>query len=156
MAIKYYPEDRTDHGSLGILLPSNGRADDISSGIFSVSRTTEDQAVSNYINLLMTYKGERWMQPQFGVGLPLKLFEQNTDILQIEIEQEIRNQANFWLPYIINESIVVRNAEGIPGLAAGSEEHAIQIVITFRVTESGANRQIVLFQTEGRTNVTVI
>lgn len=155
MAVKYYPEDRTDHGSLGILLPSNGNAADNSSGIFNVSRTTEDQAVSNYINLLMTYKGERWMQPQFGVGLPLKLFEQNTDILQIEIEQEIRNQANFWLPYIINESIVVRTAQGIPGLAASSEEHAIQIVITFRVTESGANRTIVIFNTEGRTNVTV-
>jgi hypothetical protein len=93
------------------------------------------------------------MQPQFGVGLPLKLFEQNTDQLQIEIEQEIRNQANFWLPYIINESIVVKNAKGIPGLSGTNEDAAIQIVITFRVTESGANRTIVAFQQEGRTNI---
>lgn len=151
--IKYYPEDQQDQGSLGILLPMNGSDAENSAGIFNVSRTTEEQAVSNYINLLMTYKGERWMQPQFGVGLPLKLFEQNTEQLQIEIEQEIRNQANFWLPYIINESIVVRNAKGIPGLSGTNEDAAIQIVITFRVTESGANRTIVAFQQEGRTNI---
>ena len=154
MAIKYYPEDQQDYGSLGILLPMNAGPND-TAGIFSTSRTTEAQAVSNYINLLMTYKGERYMQPQFGVGLPLKLFEQNTDILQLEIEQEIRNQAAFWLPYIINESIVVKTAKGIPGLSSAEEENAIQIIITFRVTESGANRQIVLFQQDGRTNITV-
>lgn len=151
--IKYYPEDQQDYGSLGVLLPMNSSGNN--GGIFNTSRTTEEQAVSNYVNLLMTYKGERYMQPQFGVGLPLKLFEQNTDILQLEIEQEIRNQANFWLPYIINESIVVRTAKGIPGLSAGNEENAIQIVITFRVTESGANRQIVVFNTEGRTNINI-
>lgn len=153
---KYYPEDHQDYGSLGILLPMNNSGTGNISGIFNTSRTTEEQAVSNYINLLMTYKGERYMQPQFGVGLPLKLFEQNTDVLQIEIEREIRNQANFWLPYIINESIEVRTAKGIPGLATANEENAIQIVITFRVTESGANKQIVVFQQEGRTNITVV
>lgn len=46
-------------------------------------------------------------------------------------------------------------AKGIPGLSAGNEENAIQIVITFRVTESGANRQIVVFNTEGRTNINI-
>lgn len=154
MPIKYYPEDIQEYGSLGILLPMNADGRNSSGGIFSVSRTTEEQAVSNYVNLLMTKKGERYMQPQFGVGLPFKLFEQNTDILQIEIEQEIRNQANFWLPYIINDSILVRTAKDIPGLAASSE-NAIQIVITFRVTESGANQTITIFQSAGKTNISV-
>lgn len=153
--IKIYPEDKYDYGTLGVKLPFNAGPDETTGGIFNTSRTTEDQAISNYINLLMTYKGERYMQPNFGVGLPLKLFEQNTDILHIEIEQEIRNQANFWLPYIVNESIVVRNGKDVPGLNSASDENSIQIVITFRVTESGANHQIVLFQQEGRTNIQV-
>lgn len=151
--IKYYPEDIQEYGSLGIRLPMNSDGRNSSGGIFNVSRTTEDQAVSNYINLLMTKKGERYMQPNFGVGLPFKIFEQNTDILQIEIEQEIRNQANFWLPYIINDSILVRTAKDIPGLS--ETENSIQIVITFRVSESGANQVITVFQRGGKTNITL-
>lgn len=147
--IKYYPEDIQDYGTIGIKLPMNGSPADNSAGMFNVSRTTEDQAVSNYINLLLTKKGERYMQPDFGVGLQYKLFEQNTELLQIEIEQEIRNQANLWLPYIFNESITVKTASDIPGLG-NQTEHAIQIIIRFRVTESGANRVITLFQREGR------
>ena len=147
--IKYYPEDLQDYGSLGIKLPMNASDVDSSNGIFNVSRTTEDQTVSNYINLLLTKRGERYMQPDFGVGIQYKLFEQNTDILQIEIEQEIRNQANYWLPYVFNESIEVRTAKDIPGLGNDSE-NAIQIVIRFRVTESGANKVITLFQQDGR------
>jgi phage baseplate assembly protein W len=146
--IKYYPEDIQDYGSIGIKFPMNGSPADKSSGVFNVSRTTEEQAVSNYINLLLTRKGERYMQPNFGVGLQLKLFEPNTEILQIEIEQEIRDQANFWLPYIINDSITVRTAQDIPGL--DETEHAVQIIIRFRVTESGANQIITLFQQDGR------
>lgn len=152
-SIKYYPEDVQDFGTIGILLPMNSRPDTTGDGVFATSRTTEDQAVSNYINLLLTKKGERYMQPQFGVGLPFKLFEPNTQIVQIEIEQEIRNQASFWLPYIINESIEVRNPKDILGLSGTDEDNAVQIIITFRVTESGANRTIVIFQSEGRTNI---
>ena len=152
--VKYYPEDAQENGYVGIKLPMNSNLKDPASGIFNGSRTTEDQAVSNYINLLLTKKGERYMQPNFGVGLQYKLFEQNTDILQIEIEQEIRIQAAIWLPYIINDSITVRTAKDIPGL--GQEyENAIQIIIVFRVTESGANRQITLFQRDGRIATTV-
>lgn len=153
MAIKVYPEDVRDYGTVGIKLPMNSETGDTGDGIFSTSRTTEDQAVSNYINLLLTKQGERYMQPRFGVGLPYKLFEPNTETLQIEIKREIEAQANFWLPYIINESIIVKNAEGIPGLTGTDEDNAIQIVITFRVTESGANHQLTIFQSEGRTNV---
>ena len=152
MTVKYYPEDIKDYGTLAIKLPMNGTGQ--SDGIFNLSRTTEEQAVSNYINLLLTRKGERYMQPTFGVGLPLKLFEQNTDILQIEIEAEIRNQAAYWLPYIINDSIIVRTARDIPGLA-GDPENAIQIIITFRVGEYGANQVITLFQQQGRITTTI-
>jgi len=153
--IKYYPEDvRDDYGSLGVKFPMNARRND-SSGIFNVSYTTEDQSISNYINLLMTRKGERYMQPDYGVGLPYRLFEQNTDDLRVEIDFEIRRQAAFWLPYIFNRRIDVVIANNIPSLGANTE-HGIQIVIEFSVTESGANRIITVFNTSGITNVEVL
>lgn len=149
--IKYYPEDlNTNSGTLGIKLPMNNRK---GNGMFNMSRTTEEQAVSNYVNLLLTKKGERYMQPEFGIGIQFYLFEQNTQGLRIQLEHEIRRQSAFWLPYITNHKIEVREKAKIPGLT--ESENAIQIVITFSVTEQGANRQIVLFAANGQTNVEI-
>lgn len=149
--IKYYPEDlNSNSGTLGIKLPMNNRK---GNGMFNMSRTTEEQAVSNYVNLLLTKKGERYMQPEFGIGIQFYLFEQNTQGLRIQLEHEIRRQSAFWLPYITNHNIEVREKAKIPGLT--ESENAIQIVITFSVTEQGANRQIVLFAANGQTNVEI-
>ena len=93
------------------------------------------------------------MQPEFGVGIQFYLFEQNTTALRIQLEHEIRRQSAFWLPYIINHNIDVREKAKIPGLT--ESENAIQIVITFSVTERGANHQIILFQANGETNVEI-
>ena len=84
MNIKRYPEDILDN-TIGIKLPMNGS----DKKLFNMSFTTEDQAVSNYINLLLTRPGERYMQPNFGIGIQLYLFEPNTDILRIELERII-------------------------------------------------------------------
>lgn len=149
MPIKYYPED--DTGFVGIKFPMNGRGRNTSDGFFNMSRTTEEQAVSNYINLLLTRPGERYMQPDFGIGIQKYLFEQNTGGNRKLIEAEIRRQAAFWLPYIFNKNIEVTTGKDLPGLAA-DPENAIHIVITFSVTEFGANQTIILFEQGGRTN----
>jgi len=148
MPVKYYPEDDLNN-TLGILLPMNGRPDRASDGFFAMSKTTEEQAVSNYINLLLTKKGERYMQPEFGIGIQFYLFEQNVDSLRLGLESEIYRQASIWLPHIINHNIEVRPKADVPGLA-GDPENALQIVITFSVTEAGANKTITLFQKGGR------
>lgn len=153
VTIKFFPEDyNKEFGSLGIKFPMNSRGRE--NGTFNVSYTTEDQAISNYINLLMTKKGQRYMQPNYGVGLPYRLFEQNTDDLQADIELDIRTQAAIWLPYIFNRTIAVKTAYEIPSLGA-DVEHGIQIVIEFSVSETGANRTITIFNTSGLANIEV-
>ena len=151
MPYKKYPEDNVqDIGTNGILLPTNNNTN--KSGLFSTSRTTEDQAVTNYINLLLTFKGERFMHPEYGIGIQNYLFENNTDALRTEIEHAIRTQSAYWLPYIVNHRIEVRaRAEAVD--LSSDPENAIQIVITFSVTESGANKQIVIFNTGGKTSI---
>lgn len=153
--IKYYPEDiKKSYGSLGIKLPMNASGQSSAGGIFNVSYTTEEQSISNYINLLLTRRGERYMQPNFGIGIQEFIFEQNTPELRAEINLNIRQQSGYWLPYIINKSIDVRVAEDIPALGA-NQENGIHIVIVFSVTESGANRTITLFGLDGITRAEV-
>lgn len=72
-----------------------------SNGIFSVNYTTLSQAKDNLVNLIMTRKGERVMQPEFGCDIWKLVFEPITqEILNIQIENTIVDAVNIWLPYI--------------------------------------------------------
>ena len=138
---KIYPEDYIkDIGTLGILLPMNSSANTELSSFFSMSQTTEQQAISNYINLLLTRKGERFMQPEFGVGLMYYVFEQNSDSMNSQLREEIINQSALWLPYIHNKSInISRKMNDV------DNENAINIQIQFSVFDNSANRTISIF-----------
>jgi phage baseplate assembly protein W len=76
-------------------------------GYFRQGFTSFDQARANLLNLLLTQRGERVMQPNFGTGLHSLLFEQATDDLEERLLLTIEESVNFWLPYINIEEIVV-------------------------------------------------
>ena len=81
---------------IGLKLPFNRDK----SGLFGRTQTTLEQAGSNIKNLLLTAKGERVMQPNFGSRLRDLLFEQYTEDLTERIKQEIQEAMSTWLPYI--------------------------------------------------------
>lgn len=147
---KIYPSDyRKPQGSLAIKLPMNGTRFTDSDSIFSMSYTTEEQAISNLINVLLTKDGERYMQPTFGVGLYYQIFEQNTPGSNTDLEVRIRRQVARWLPYIVLDDVNVRGDYN-------NDENGIVITIRFRVTEGGANRTVSIFTTaEAALNVEV-
>jgi len=68
---------------------------------------TAEQASSNIKNLLLTKRGERIMQPEFGSGLQELLFDFNDDELAGKIEETINNAVTTWLPYITIQQIDV-------------------------------------------------
>lgn len=155
MPVKYYPEDQQDSGYVGIRFPTNGNGSS-NGGFFNMSRSTEEQAVTNYINLLLTKPGERYFHPSYGIFIQQFLFSPITDGLLTEIEFVIRQQAAIWLPYIVNHDIQVRgNGSEVDGLNGTDIDNTIQIVITFSATERGANKQITLFQNQGRVSYIV-
>jgi phage baseplate assembly protein W len=155
LPVKYYPEDQQDSGYVGIKFPTNGNGSS-NGGFFNMSKSTEEQAVTNYINLLLTKPGERFFHPNYGVNLPGYIFSPNTLGLRTEIEFVIRQQAAIWLPYIMNHNIEVRSdGSKVNGLNGTDIDNSIQIVITFSVTERGANKQITLFQNQGRVSYIV-
>ena len=83
------------------------------SGLFYRTKTILEQAKANLRNLLLTSKGERVMQPEFGSTLTDILFEQGDDV-QNEVDESIREATSFWLPYInINDIVVIQNDSNI-------------------------------------------
>jgi len=78
-----------------------------SNGIFSTNYTTLTQAKDNLKNLILTKKGERLMNPEFGCDVWLVLFEQmDGDTIESKIETPIVDAVDTWLPYISLTSIV--------------------------------------------------
>ena len=95
---------------IGLKLPFNrGR-----SGLFPQSETTLEQAGSNIKNLLLTAKGERVMQPDFGSRLRDLLFEQYTEDLEERVREEIQQSMSTWLPYIVISQVDVIQDETNP------------------------------------------
>ena len=76
-------------------------------GFFDQTFSSLDEAKSNMINLLLTRKGERPMQPDFGTNIYNYLFDQITGDLSSKIQQEITNAVEFWLPYVALNEVTV-------------------------------------------------
>jgi phage baseplate assembly protein W len=143
--------------TLGIKLPFNKNAggsksvssaynSDSSSGIgvFTLSVSIEDQASSNVKNLLLTAKGERVFQPDFGTNIQRSLFENMTQEFEIELEDSLTADIKRWLPYIqIVELDVQREIDA----------HAVLIRLIFRVSDNGANQEIVLYADQEFINI---
>ena len=126
---KYHPLDLQKNVGVGIPLPIGGAP------IFDTTFTTEEQAISNLKNLLLTRKGERPFQPLFGTMVPSFLFENITTKLLDKLKQGLQKDIEFWLPYINMEEIIVEDL---------GEENRINISFSFSVGESGANQIIIL------------
>jgi phage baseplate assembly protein W len=109
---------------IGINFPFNGRA-----GLLSATYTTVDQLLSNFKNLLLTYKGERFYHYNFGTNLPALLFEPNTMHLKEQVSETITEAVSYWLPQITIVDIETTTAEDDPTL-----DYSIKIKISFQTS----------------------
>ena len=92
-----------DYKVLGIGINTSSN----SNGIFAVNYTTLTQAKSNLQNLILTRKGERLQNPNFGCDIWDLLFEQiNEETIGTKIESSILDAVGTWLPYLNIEQIV--------------------------------------------------
>ena len=165
---QYQPVNDAPDQSIGILLPMNRAADSYDrslialsgsadggqqyntgttggSGVFAVSYTTEQQAISNLKNLLGTNLGERYMQPLFGTRIRQAIFEQNTPDLRAFVRTSIDEAVKRWLPYINITDFNIRQ---------DVNKYSFLIQLSFQVGEQGANRVINVLLTENETVVT--
>lgn len=78
-----------------------------SNGIFAVNYTTLTQAKDSLKNLILTKKGERIMEPEFGCDIWKLIFEQiSVDIIETKIESTILDAVSIWMPYITVDQII--------------------------------------------------
>ena len=86
-------------------------------------------AKKNLKMLILTNPGERIMDTEFGVGLRKYLFEQNTPSTYSEIDSNIRQQVQRYLPYIGIDRIDFTVPENNPDLFPNSLSVSILFTI---------------------------
>jgi len=111
--------------AIGLSLPIT-----INNIAFEQTFQTNEQVKSNIKNLLLTKKGERILQPEFGSGLHEVLFEFNNDEYSSIIESEIESAINQWLPFVTIQDIEIEQTDFL------KDTNRVNVSITFRIGEN--------------------
>lgn len=126
--IRINPLDLQGNIAIGVSLPFNG------AGVFNSTYSTNEQIKSNFINLLLTNKGERIMNPEFGCDLKKVLFENITDEIDELINNLIKTNTYIFIPEISILDIIINKDN--------QDENKIEITINYRIKISGSVEQI--------------
>lgn len=109
-------------------------------GYFEQTFTTIENARSNLFNLLLTRRGERPMQPLFGLDLRRHLFEQNTGDFSGILQQSIQQAINFWLPFIIIENIDINEDPEV------IDANRVEISLTFSIEQAPNRHETIILE----------
>lgn len=127
------PLDLQGNIAIGVALPFNGP-----SGPFNSTYSTKDQIKSNFINLLLTNKGERIMNPNFGCNLKSTLFEGITEDTFDIIRNLIEVNTSIYVPQITITDITIEDTPDY------NNNNVISITIKYFINISGNPETITL------------
>jgi len=124
-----YPIDTEARRAVGFGFPLNGDA------VFVPTFQTRDQIKANLVNYLLTNRGERVFNPNFGADLRNLLFENILDTTTEDLRERIQNDINSFFPEVQVKQVIFNN---IP------DSNTINFTLTY---------QIVLFGIEESVNI---
>ena len=127
---KQYVEDRDETVFIGIDLPF--RKGSGTEGWFASTTTTIDAVKNNIRNLLYTNKGERYLQPNIGLNLRNVLFEQFTEELRLQVENDILDTFEYWLPFVQVRDLKV----GMTPNPNDATKNRLDITVLFNITQN--------------------
>ena len=78
---------------------------------FKLNQTDKDAIRADLLHLLLTNKGERLYNPNFGSDLKKFIFEPNDDITHEKIRNNLNETIKEYIPNLIVNSINFRNEE---------------------------------------------
>ena len=95
--LNYLKKEKQLNNPIGVMYPFNNN-----NGIFYKSYTNYEQVLTNLKILLLTTKGERYLQPEFGTDLKRLLFENisNEEEFKEKVSGTITTAINRWLLYL--------------------------------------------------------
>ncbi len=102
---------------------------DSKKGLFLDMTQQSKRAIkSDLMHLLLTNKGERLYQPEFGTDLKKFLFEPNIVTVQANIRDEIQKAIDKYIPNLIVDKLEVNPIDG--------QEHSVIVKLEYTVTNN--------------------
>lgn len=123
-------EDKDTRVSVGIDFPFARVPNQ--DGYFKTTKTTIESIKNNIRLLLQTEQGERVFQPTLGMNLKRLLFEQITEDTTIEIENNIVDTFERWLPFVDLKDIQIN-----------TDNNQVNINITFSIKRASTSLESV-------------
>jgi len=96
-------------------------------GYFEQAFTSFEQTKANLKNLLLTKRGERVMQPEFGTGLDSLLFEPMDGAFESNLRDTITRTVSYWLPYVNIQDIEIEMTDEM------KDKHIANMKVEFTV-----------------------
>lgn len=118
-----HPLDHNVSKAVGLDLPLTNS----STGWFSQTYTTAHAIRVNLINLLLTHKGERPMNPNFGSDLHKIVFEQIDDTIGDKVNTVVRAAVSEYLPMVVIDDVQVANKK------QDTDIYRLKVMITYHV-----------------------
>lgn len=127
---KINPIDLDVDISTGIGLPMSGAK----YGTFNSLYTSKEQIIANLKNLILTMKGERVMEPEFGTDVYRVIFENMGDNRTNKaLSSSIKASVKRWMPLL-----------NITDVTSTTEEHDLNIAISFTVPGYAISEDIII------------
>ena len=122
-----YPIDTEARRAVGFGFPLNGNA------VFVPTYQTRDQIKANLVNYLLTNRGERVFNPNFGADLRNLLFENILDTTTEDLRERIQNDISLYFPEVQVRQIIFDN---IP------DSNTINFTLTYEIVLFGIEESV--------------
>lgn len=103
----------------------------VTNTFFTLSKVQKEAYTSDLLLLLLTQKGERYYEPDYGTNLIQYIFEQNDGITSTDILDEIKREVALYLPSITIKTVNFYRTEDDPSI----NENQLVMNIDFVYTE---------------------
>ena len=123
------PRDFQVNTAIGVGLPFNAP------GVFNSIYSTREQIKFNVVNLVLTSKGERIENPNFGTTLRSQLFGQMTEDTIDSVREDIINSISLYIP-----EVAVRNIELL--IEPNESSNTLLVKIAYVILISGETDNI--------------
>jgi phage baseplate assembly protein W len=127
--VRVNPLDLQGNIAIGVSLPFNGPA-----GPFNSTYSTQEQIKSNLVNLLLTNKGERVFNPEFGADLGTALFEGINESIVETITDLINTNVAIFVPEVQLTNVIVD--------INTPDNNAVSVTVNYKLRVSGTSDQV--------------
>ena len=107
--------------------------DNVTNRLFKMNSVTKEALTSNLVLLLLTEKGERYYEPEYGVNIRKYIFEPKDGVTQSDIEEEIRETVKLFIPQLLISKVSFFSETDDVGDDIGDNQ--INILVEFKYSE---------------------